>query len=792
VLKGPSASALYGTAAANGVIVVTTKKGRAGSTRWHVFSEYGQVNDVTTYPANTNGFCSVAAPTPSDPNRRLGWQALLGGSSPAGCDIGTYADPVFEPYDIRLDSLQSFNPLEDPRTSPFTTGLRRTLGLSASGGSEAVTYFLSGNLDDEGGVYTFGVNNVERKSLRANVRGRLRSNADFTLSTGYVNSDARLPYNDNDALGLVSSALLSSRTVYDSVFLGYGFGVTPKQVSNREIRNLVDRLTASLDAHWQPKSWLSLTGQVGIDRVAGSDVSYIPPNVIPYNATFLEGSRSVFRLGSANYTANISATGNTNLSQAIASSTTVGMQYSEELARSTQATGAVLLAGVGSLTGANARFSVNESNAQVRTLGYFVREQLALNDRLFVNAALRADDNSAFGTEFGVVSYPSFGVSWVVAEEPWFPKFSALSTLRLRTAYGTSGLRPGSLDAITYFSPVATRITSTVSAPAFTAGGAGNTNLRPEKSKELEMGFDIGLLDDRVGLEFTAYDKDSEDALISVRTAPSLGVSATRRENLGSVENKGIETLLRARVVESRNFRWDATLQYSRNHNELTELGVGIQPITFGLGGASQRHTPGQPLGAYIARPYTFEDANNDGLINADELTFTSDTSVVVGTPFPTREASFQTSMEFFKVLRIGGLLDYRGGHKNFNSTQEFRCGSFYNCPELYDPATPLVDQAAAIATAYYDSWYGYIEDASFVKLRELSFALGLPQRLADRVGAQGLTLTLAGRNLKTWTDYKGFDPEINFAGTGSNFSTAEFLTQPPVRYWTLRLDVNF
>ena len=693
---------------------------------------------------------------------------------------------------VRLDSVVSFNPLLDPRSTPFRTGPRNKYGASATGGSEQVTFFLSADREDEGGVYKYDLSTLDRTSLRANLRANLTQQFDVTVSTGYINSDTRLPQNDNNALGVVSGALLSTRFRFDSTTAGFGFGITPRQIANIDTHSYVDRFLASTEAHYRPLGWLSVNGAAGIDHIGTFDAETVPANQVPYNTTYLQGYRDTYRTFASNYTANANATASFDLSRRLTTMTSAGFQYSEEISRWTRSTGSVLLPGTFSLTGTSSRFTIGESNFQVRTVGTYVQEQLGLNDRFFVTGAVRGDRNSAFGTDFGWVYYPSLTGSWVVSEEPFFPKLSFLSSLRLRSAYGASGLRPGTLDALQYLSPVAVTYSSG-SVPGFTIGGAGNPELRPEKSTELEMGFDTGLFGDRLATEFTYFNKKSRDALVNVPLSPSLGLTATRRQNLGSVQNKGTELLVRGRVIDMSRLRWDATFTTSRIHNELTELGTGITPIIFGLGGASQRHTPGRPLGAYFARPYTYSDANGDNVIQPGEIVFTSDTAVYVGSPFPNKEASFQTNIEIFKVFRISGLLDYRGGNKLFNSTEEFRA-TRSNGQGIQDPSATLEDQAAAVARVNGGNTAiaGYIQDASFVKLRELSFTLGAPQHFAEQFRLRGLSLTLAGRNLHTWTKYRGLDPEINYAGTGSNFNAAEFLTQPPARYYTARIDLQF
>jgi hypothetical protein len=145
--------------------------------------------------------------------------------------------------------------------------------------------------------------------------------------------------------------------------------------------------------------------------------------------------------------------------------------------------------------------------------------------------------------------------------------------------------------------------------------------------------------------------------------------------------------------------------------------------------------------------------------------------------------------MTLFKMFKVSALVDHKGGYKLFDNTRRFHC-SFGTCQETFDKSMPLADQAAAVAIALGTD-AGYIENAAFTKLRELSFTVIAPDHFAQRFGVQNLDFTVAGRNLKTWTDYKGFDPEVN-AVAGANFSTQEFLTLPPSRTWTARINVTF
>jgi hypothetical protein len=327
-----------------------------------------------------------------------------------------------------------------------------------------------------------------------------------------------------------------------------------------------------------------------------------------------------------------------------------------------------------------------------------------------------------------------------------------------------------------------------VNEPGFSIGGSGNPNLRPEISTEFEFGFDANLLAQRVGLELTYFNKTSRDALVQRRLSPSLGATTTRFENVGEVVNKGFEMSLNAAIVDMPNFAWSTTLSGSWTDNELTDLG-DVEQIIFGLGGDTQRHEEGYPLGGYWGQRIADLTPPAEGqLVTRDDFTLTE--QQFIGPSLPTRELALRLDMQFLGLFGVHALFDHQGGHYLNNATRFFRCGTAANCRELYDPSASPQRQAEALAAR--DNARGtFIEKADFVRFRELALTLSVPDNLVQRMGAGGARLTVSGRNLATWTDYTGLDPELNFAGQ-SNFSTADFLTQPPLRHFTVRLSVDF
>jgi TonB-dependent starch-binding outer membrane protein SusC len=810
VIKGPAAAALYGTAAANGVIQITTRRGRSGATQFRFYSEVGSLQDITTYPTNT---------------RMYGWVLDAEGNravSPTGvpvrtlgCTLDGRALGLCEPA-----GLISFNPIEENRSDVFRTGSRQTMGGSITGGGPGATYFLSAEVQNEAGIYSS--NAMDQINLRGNVTAQVQENLTVSFRTGYVTSEVMAPFNDNAVAGVISGAILGCYAPPGwELPIGAG-GVVPcvtdgwfgYPLSRRfavDTRQRVERFMGSTNARWQPTGWLTINSVAGLDLLGRDDIRTVPANVFqPGEAgDWHRGIRAVQRAQIRNISWNTSAAALRSLTDDIVSTTTVGASFHRDALQRVDASGVGLLPGTGSLGGLADLFTINEANQDQRTLGIYGSQQIGYQDRLFLTGAVRGDQNSNFGQDLGFVYYPSISAAWVLGEEAWFPTGNLLSQFRVRAAYGQSGLMPPFRAAEQFFAPITATVLD-ASVPAVTLGGAGNVDLRPERSREYELGFDAGFLGDRLGLELTWYDKSSTDALVQRNLAPSVGLTAIQWVNLGRVTNQGLEALLNARLLDRNALRWDATLTFATTRNRLEELGEGVEPIVFGIGGASQRHEEGFPLGGYWAVPYTWADENNDGMIDRTEITYgiaapteenpdARDLSPqFLGSPFPTREISFSNSVTLFNNVRISALVDHKGGHKLLNQTAAFRCtwgviGG--TCPESYVEGSPLEHQARAIAVSGggvgMGTNYGYVEDADFTKLREVSVSLTAPRDHTRRFGMDAVTLTLSGRNLATWTRYTGFDPEVNSGGQ-ANFGTFDFLGQPPIRTFVARVDLSF
>lgn len=777
VVKGPAASAMYGTQGANGVIVIKTKRGRAGRPRWQAYVEQGIMNDFTDWPDNYRGL----------------------DASGSSCRLSNVAAGS-----CTQASIRTANPLESNTTSPFQTGHREQYGLSVAGGSEETQYFVGGEWEVENGIYglpdgtkdsirtaggtipdhALNPSRLERAHIRANIQSQLGDKADIRVATGFVSSDTWLPQNDNNVLGLLPSGLLGGTD--STVSGGWGF-FTPEEIFFIEGKQAVERFTGSTSLNYRPTTWLNIHATGGIDYTGRRDVRFNATGTGPGFGTFQSGDRISNRTAIFRYTADVGATAQFQLTDDISSKTTATFQFFRRNFEQTTTQGQNLAPGSGSNASASTQF-IGEAFVRSRTVGGFVEQVFGYKDRLFVNGALRADDNSAFGQDLSLTYYPRIGVSYLPIESG----IGILDQLKVRGAFGRSGQQPGTNAAVKFFTGTAV-VDDNGEQVGVSISGAGNPGLKPEKSEEIEVGIEAGLFGGRASFEGTYYRRTTKDALISRRLAPSLGLTTSRFDNIGKTRNWGWEGIINAQIIDGENFSWETTLSGSTNDNEILQLGEGVEPITFG----SQRHAEGYPLGAFFDETFTFNDANGDGIISTSELNFdldgdgATDSTVFLGYPLPRYEASWFNAFTLFNGrIRVSGLFDYRGGHKKYNLTEAFRCG-FNICKGLNDPSSSLEEQAnAQTRRSGVNTAAGFLEPGWFIKMRELALTFNFPDSFAKAVRTDRLSLTLTGRNLFTITDYKGADPEVEqFSGA---FGSRDFLTQPQVRMWFARLNVAF
>ncbi|HET9683179.1 MAG TPA: SusC/RagA family TonB-linked outer membrane protein [Gemmatimonadaceae bacterium] len=815
VLKGPAAAALYGSNAANGVILVTTKKGRSGQTRFGGYAEAGTSKDVNNYPLNYAALTTIDASKPyyEPQGGYLNVPAAIGAGAPYDiCPNYRAAIPTGQTVNgqtsCNQDVLLSFDQFRDPRTTPFQTGTRAKFGANVSGGNSGQTFYVAADKQREDGVLR--PNNFDQTSARGNFNTRLGSQANASISTSYVTNSTNRISSDNSIFSPLINGLLGpaqyipgmeSDTV-GSAGNRYGsyFGYNTFDQRKVQADQSVDRFVIGANLNYTPLSWLRLNGNAGLDYFSRYDQQSINPNELPLSQSYILGFHQGQRSNSHNWTSNASATGTYALTSDLQTTTTVGGAFQRQLFESAYCYGVGIPSGTRSCSATTSQFAVAESYTDDRTVSSFAREELAYADKLFLSGSVRADNNS--GLVSGLAYFPQANVSYMISKESWFPQVADVSELRLRAGIGQAGLRPTYGAAQTFYGASAVQSNNTET-PALILSNTGNSELKLERTTETEAGFDIGFLGDRITGQYTAFRRRSKDALISVPLPPSAGLTGSVYRNLGSVSNRGQEFGLNATILDRSNVRFEGRLTATTLHNNIDALGAGVAPIVFNRG--AQAHREGYPTGAFFALPIKYNDADGNGKLTRAEVTVDSSKIIpslglaYVGPSLPTNTQGIGGDLTLFKQFTISTLFERRGGNRQLNYTEYFRCRTqnanpFYGeCSALANPNASLASQAAFIGAQYMSATpYGYIEDASFVKWRELTVRYDVPQSIGNRYRAlNGLSFSVSGRNLHTWTKYTGLDPEINETGGGSNFTQGEFNTQPPVRTITFRVDIK-
>ena len=797
VLKGPSATTLYGTEASNGVINIITKKGASRAPRW-TFGTHQGWNSFPNYqerfPVNygkrrlpSDGLSGA----PSGPVEAVNFDSLL---------IGACGDSVATRTGKRCDI--------------FKDGRHQETQLSVSGGTGPLNYYASGNLLDDRGV--------EPRSSKQTYNGRLNVNfapsSKFNVAAdiGYVTGPINLPC-DAGCGGYTWTTLSATPSNYN-LPNRHGFHSSlPYQYDQTVVlwQDLA-RTTASLHLEHTPVSWFTHRLILGGD-VTNEGNNEWDPRVDSLAST---GFRDINENDVVTRSLDYSATATWNYSPQIRFSTSGGAQYFTSSIHSVDANGSVFpTPGLKSVSSTVNRNPPAEAFSDDKSLGFYGQEQIGWRDRLFLVGALRADDHSAFGASFNKVVYPKFSASYVISDEPWFkvPLLgSNLDQLRLRLAYGESGKAPTTYSSIKTYIPTA----GPNDAAAVTPNTIGNPDLGPERGKELEAGFDLNAWQGRAGIEFTYYNKKTVDAILDKVVAPSSGQAGTQPINIGAITNKGIELTLRGTPIQQRNVSLDLSGQYSTNDNEVTDIGIPNQ--YFVVAGTFLRHQVGYPAFGWFEKRVVSADIDrttgvtsnvmcSDTLPNSggkeggaprlcagpDGKFGTADDApmVYLGRSVPPREMSFSGNLTLYNRLHVFSMFDVKNGAKKLDGNTRVRCGIFGRCQENF----PSVFAATLdpIRTAESNSSSNLVDflvaPANFGRWRELTVTYDVPDRFAQKAGANRASIAVSGRNLGLWTGYQGFEPEAMFLGGSRGGNAAwEQTTLPQLRTWMVSLNLGF
>lgn len=555
-----------------------------------------------------------------------------------------------------------------------------------------------------------------------------------------------------------------------------------------------DRTTLGLKAQYNPKPWFTNRLTTGLDVNSENNWTLYPRQPLG-NLDFLGnnglGTKTVARASRSFLTLDYASSLKYDLGQRLHFTSSVGLQHYRSELSTISATGATFPAGpITTVTGGSTRSGTEDYVANA-TVGMFVQQEASWNNRVFVTAAVRGDDNSAFGKSFSAAYYPKLSGSWVIGEEPWF-KLPFLQSLRLRGAMGAAGTQPGTFDAARLYDPSV----GYQNLPGLVPGSFGNPALKPERSLESELGFESTVLDGRADIGYTHYARKITDAIVNSPIAPSVGFPGSQVINIGRVKGWGDELSLNVRVLDGRKFAWEVGTQLASNGNRIEDMGAS-QFLTVGGGGQAQNRVGFSIADFFLykvrsakidATGAVLESICDGGSGKAGLEMGGADTPcataprVLWGHSQPTWQAGLNSTFTFFNNLRVYARVDGNGGH--WQSNTEIRAlhnqGSTEAVILRNDPLLQVYRAIEADAPGTYK--------AGFLRLREVSATYTIAARLARLLGASGGTFSVAGRNLSMlWTAQHGWstsrdgqinvdvarqhvwDPEIRAVGQLSN-----------------------
>ncbi len=771
VFKGPSAATMYGADAANGVIVLTTKRGRPGPTRWTIGSSRATTFMPGQYPVGTYRFGTDAS----------GARVL--------CPLTDFS--------CRADSVVHFQALNEPPYTILGRGNATQFTLDVSGGVGALTYSVTGSADEETGLLKLPSLEAEQYAAQQGAPPPAWMQRPDHLSRWSGGSRLSVKLNDRTDVSLLMSltretqqrsdlegqiaTLMTTYVDRDSLTFWRGANASDFTPSNVLLPAFYTRVTdqatnvlTGANLTWQPLNWLNVSADAGLNTIARTDQVFLPHGVLA--ATDTGGDLTDAHGSTLVSTVNLRATAALALPLGLGFQMAAGANYTKTSKADLSIEANNLVAGTASINGAGRIANPIETANDVASFGWYL-EPTIKHGLLSISTGLRIDGSSGFGTHVTLPA-PKFGVSYLISEEPWFPFKSLFDVLRVRAAYGLAGVWPGPTQQLRLYQPSEPWLGGGY-VSATTVSDLGNTRIKPERSTEWEGGVDADVLREHLSVGFSAYSKLRRDALMQLPVAPSVyGGAVSIFKNIGEVRNTGLEISLTAQLVRSSVLAWSAQVSLSQNHNLVVQLGPGVTPFDIGPAG---RVAPGYPLFGYWALPIlAYYDANHDGIIEASEVRL-GDTAVYMGSSEPKYQASASSTVSLFRgAISVTADLTYQHAFTQLNIAQ----GPSFLLPSFADPSAAQSAQAAAAVRQ--QTPYGLFETVSVLRLNALSLAYNAPRWLADRMGARAVSLQLQGTNLGLWTSYRGKDPNVNAFATGNSVYDSAVLPLP--RTWLLSI----
>ncbi len=773
VLKGPSAVALYGSDAANGVVVVTTKRGFVGAARWRASARLGTQAMPGRWPQNY-----------------FSWGTLASGGLPRHCPNRSWTLAS----GCRHDSLQVYQLMNDPGTTVFGRGSTREYSLGVSGGVRGITYSFTTSMSRVLGLMKLPDNDVrivEAEGSKLQSWQRRPQASDQASGTALVSVDVGTETNVELTTSVnrkmarstpLSNAMETAATFAppvpqygpDGSVIQGASGLLEAINTFRERREgteLGSRNTIKINSRGIPSVMNAiLTMGVDVRRITSSALllngdCYGTTECSRFGTSLpLDSGYAKRRAGSAILSdIKLTLSGSAIGSHWLSMIPSIGGNF----VKSRDEDSNVDIQGlpVGSIRGGSGSIQgYSEDQSGRNTLGLYVETRFKVADRLWLPLSIRTDAGSALGSEV-MPKFPRLGFSYLLSDQPIFqqmPVIGSLPMVRVRTAFGVAGKQPGVAEKYRTYSQAKNLFVDGIPTTGFELNTIGNTGLRPERSQEWELGFDADVIEHprrRLSVTVTSANKLTRD-LIDNQLLPGSAGGYWQTVNLGDVVNSTFELTVDA-LMEIRSISWQPSVSLTTLRNRVKALAPTSQTGSgylfgpdFQNTGLQSRNVVGYPLyGRWAPQVVGYADRNSDGIIGPNEIQL-SDSAIFIGAPYPKFTLNTQQQLTMRSSVTLSGVISYENG-----LTQIRRRGEYSRVEN--DPTLSLSEQAYGMYSVLTRA-----QQVSTLRFTSVQINYLLPRSITARIfGGRSVSIKASGKNIGLWSTYRGKDPNVGASG---------------------------
>lgn len=819
VLKDASAGAIFGSRAANGVVLITTKKGKNGKTNVTVNVQTGNSQSSRRVPfLNSEQYAEL----------------LEEGAKYIDDFYGTpITDPFSETQYVKdwMDYFSYGNWTKDPKKTyewqdvVFQKGQYRQADLQMSGGNEKTKFFISGQYLDQSGIIIG--NRLERMTARMNVDHKANDWLTIGLTTNFARTyNRRLPDDNAFSNPLQSVALMPmTPNIIPEGQPGAGLpaGTPPGDPNipmyyNPQLSIDYGKFTAESFRNFSSgyatiklMPGLTFQSELGVDIMSQQEEGYFQTQTVRNQTRAARGIGSNRGTFITNYNTN----NYFNFTKAIGKSdinATVGMQYQQSTTKTNFVEGLDFPSDSYQQIASAATISGGSSTQSAFSfLSYFLRANYKYNDKYLLSLSGRVDASSRFGANNRSGFFPAVSAGWVLSNEKFLRGFQPLSFLKLRASYGIVGnAEIGNFPQLALFAGDRGYAGVGGQAPS----QIGNPDLRWETNTQFDIGFDFGFFNNRLTGEIDYYNRRSDDLLLRVNIPTSTGFGSVVR-NLGSLENKGVEFVLNTQNLVGE-FKWSTSLNVAFNRNRV--LNINGQIIEGGIGRLPNRAMEGQALGVFFGVEYAgVNPANGDAQFykNTKNADGSLDRTILSNSQFNQAQRQIIGDPNPDVIAGVTNTFSYKGFDFSFqfngifgNDVNVYGMGQYSMANMIYED-NQTADQMnrwrkpgdiTNVPQARYYFGNGnqpssrFIVDGSFVRLRTINFGYNLPSKIVKKAKLDRVRLYVSALNLLTFTNkYPLWDPEVNADSFDSNIAKGnDFYTPPQPKTILFGINVGF